>query len=1393
MWQRSSDCWCLNRRQAWLALLGALGCLASTPSANAQARSSEEVRPASEADAGASLPLSPARSSAGAKIGLAPGLPGPSSGGTVIPNRWIVVLKDSIKHPGALASKQVDRAGGELGPVYRWALKGYAAELSKADVESLRKKSSVKYVVPDRIDEATSQTTPLGVERIYGLTNPELDIDETDDVRINVDVAVIDTGIDYENSDLNVYERTNCVPPGEDLDTEGEATECVDGAGTDGRGHGTHVAGTIGALDNGSGVVGVAPGARLWAVRVLSNQGKGSESWIMTGVDWVTAHANQIEVANMSLGCSCSQPALETAITASTEAGVVYVVAAGNNHSDASGFSPAKNPDAITVSALADFDGKPGGLAKSNCYGHDYSEYGIDDNLASFSNYGEDVDVAAPGVCIVSTWIEGKLVIDNGTSMASPHVAGAAALLAAKDNPEDLEDVEAIREAIVANGNSEWTDSSEDGVQEPLLDIGRIVTEPPTIDSETEATLKGRIDPEGEETKYYFEYGPSTEYGNTVPAPNGSVGSGSGYVRVSEPVKELKGRTAYHVRVVAVRGSETDYGQDVLFGTTEPSAATDSASDVHGNYATLNATVNPEGLPTTYYFEYGPTTEYGWNTPSWPAALEAGIEDIAVNNVAGALTGNRTYHYRVVAKNFAGTVYGEDESLETPPSEWAAEPIPTVENEEEEEDQELRDIACVAHNRCIAIGDDLSGRWPVADHWDGSEWTSEPLPFGEGESQLQLESISCSSRTWCVAVGDAWRPPSGENEEYGYHVAFAQWDGWEWEVTDLPRPNDADTNVIDLHDVSCVSRDACMAVGQYSLATEYWHFIPLVYWWDGNEWSRVEQPAGLSGSDRLSPWGVSCVSASWCMATGTNALAYNVESVKHRAVAELWDGQGWEVTEDDTSGLRAYLSNVSCATSDACSAIEGNYFVQSAPDVLRWNGGEWSGESLPDPPGTEREESWDISCPAVDSCTIAAETFAQKTEMPGAFAWNGKDWSVQSTADAAQELETPAGFGGRLEGVSCSAAGRCFAAGRYREYGFPNGHYCCGVARPRSVVESYRAPGPATATDPATAVGWTSATLNATVNPEGSETSYQFEYGTSKEYGSSAPASPEGIGSGSEDVALTEAIGGLEPATTYHFRVKATNSEGTTYGEDGAFRTPPIAPLISVRLSAEAGSEEGQLNEPEGLDVDAEGNVWVADTENNRIEEFDPTGELLLQFGSSGSGNGQFNKPYALAVDSEGSVWVADTFNSRLQKFNAKGEYLATFGSEGSGSGQLYHPYGLSFDTAGNLWVADTWNQRIEEFGPEGEYLGQFATSASPTDVAPDAEGNLWVAEYAFNRVRKYDRGRRTADAGRGLRRLCARRISLADRSFAGCRWQPLGRRLRKRPSPGRSIPKANT
>ncbi len=332
-------------------------------------------------------------------------------------------------------------------------------------------------IVPDEIISIAGQSVPTGVRRVSGKDSLVADINGADP-QVDADVAIVDTGIGGRTTraheDLNIVGGISC------------STDNPNSWG-DPNGHGTHVAGTVGALDNGIGVVGVAPGVRLWSVRILDSAGNGLVSWYVCGLDWIAAQRDPndpsrplIEAVNMSVARSGSddgncgyttKDVMHRAICRLVAAGVTVVAAAGNNHFNASKLKPASYDEVITVSALADTDGKPGGLGGPLCYS--WGGYDVDDTFADFSNYGHDVDLIAPGKCIFSTLPGNAYGYISGTSMAAPHVTGAAALyLSSRPGATPAQ----VRDALIAAGTFDWKLSTDpDSRHEPLLDVSHIV------------------------------------------------------------------------------------------------------------------------------------------------------------------------------------------------------------------------------------------------------------------------------------------------------------------------------------------------------------------------------------------------------------------------------------------------------------------------------------------------------------------------------------------------------------------------------------------------------------------------------------------------------------------------------------------------------------------------------------------------------------------------------------------------------------------------------------------------------------------------------------------------------------------------------------------------------
>jgi subtilisin family serine protease len=402
------------------------------------------------------------------------------------PGRVIVLLRD-----GADADAAATRArghGARVDRTFRTALRGYVAEVGPGQARRLAADPAVAAVVPDaRIagDEGIiAQHTPYGVRRIFGTKSTAARINGADE-RVDADVAIFDTGIDPTHTDLNVAGGYNC-------------TTSTRSAWKDEQGHGTHVAGTVGAIDNGSGVVGVAPGVRLWSVRILDRNGEGYLSWWICGLDWIAAQKDPadpsrplIEAVNMSVtrwgsddgNCGkTNNDALHQAICRVVAKGITVVAAAANDSGAASKRTPAAYNEVITVSALADSDGKPGALGGNLCYS--WGTYDKDDTFADFSNYGHDVDLIAPGKCIYSTKRGETYGYSSGTSMAAPHVAGAAALyLASRPGAPPSE----VRWALRTMGNLDWKTSTDpDGKPEPLLDLRKLA---PLADFAPAATL----------------------------------------------------------------------------------------------------------------------------------------------------------------------------------------------------------------------------------------------------------------------------------------------------------------------------------------------------------------------------------------------------------------------------------------------------------------------------------------------------------------------------------------------------------------------------------------------------------------------------------------------------------------------------------------------------------------------------------------------------------------------------------------------------------------------------------------------------------------------------------------------------------------------------------------
>lgn len=310
-----------------------------------------------------------------------------------------------------------------------------------AIVDEVIKDEKVEQLPPDEVNDDIvlgDDEVTTGIARIGGPYPSQLNWN-------NVHVAVVDTGVDASHPDLNVVGELDVVC----LSTPNDCAP-----GDDPQGHGTHVAGTIGALGNGDGVVGVAPGVPIHNVRVLNSDGSGYLTDILAGLEYALDNP-EVKVVNMSLGGpsgSSLDADFEAALDALEAAGVVVAIAAGNETQNTANVVPAGLNRGIVVSA------------------YDVSN-GNDNGFGWFSNFGDDVDIAAPGVGILSTYPGGDYQALDGTSMATPHVAGAAAVYM-ELNPNAT--ATSVIDAIVATGENGYTGQGGDH-PEPLLDFGALV------------------------------------------------------------------------------------------------------------------------------------------------------------------------------------------------------------------------------------------------------------------------------------------------------------------------------------------------------------------------------------------------------------------------------------------------------------------------------------------------------------------------------------------------------------------------------------------------------------------------------------------------------------------------------------------------------------------------------------------------------------------------------------------------------------------------------------------------------------------------------------------------------------------------------------------------------
>ncbi|MBM0234466.1 S8 family peptidase [Micromonospora sp. STR1_7] len=366
-----------------------------------------------------------------------------AGGATAVPDSYIVVLKDSAvarDRVGDTAKRLSGRHGGTVARTYGTALRGFEVTVSAKAAARIAADPAVAYVEQNHtVSISGTQANPpsWGLDRIDQRNLPLNSSYTYPNTASNVHAYIIDTGIRFSHNDFG-----GRATSGYDAVDGGSADDC--------NGHGTHVAGTV-----GGSAYGVAKGVQLVGVRVLNCSGSGTNAGVIAGVDWVTQNAIKPAVANMSLGGGANS-SLDTAVRNSIASGVTYGLAAGNdNGANACNTSPARTAEAITVGSTTSSDAR-----------------------SSFSNVGTCLDIFAPGSSITSAWYTSNTATNtiSGTSMATPHVVGAAALLASANpgwTPQQ------VRDQMVANATPNVVSNPGSGSPNRLLYVGAGGTTPP--------------------------------------------------------------------------------------------------------------------------------------------------------------------------------------------------------------------------------------------------------------------------------------------------------------------------------------------------------------------------------------------------------------------------------------------------------------------------------------------------------------------------------------------------------------------------------------------------------------------------------------------------------------------------------------------------------------------------------------------------------------------------------------------------------------------------------------------------------------------------------------------------------------------------------------------------
>lgn len=803
-----------------------------------------------------------------------------------------------------------------------------------------------------------------------------------------------------------------------------------------------------------------------------------------------------------------------------------------------------------------------------------------------------------------------------------------------------------------------------------------VPTDPPDGASEITtqgATLNANVNPNGTQTHAYFEYGPTSAYGTRL--PQGSdiyVGSGTESVLVTQPVSGLQPNKTYHFRTVVYNSwSGAIYGPDQTFTTlaAAPTVAVRSATHISETGATLRGTVNPNNMASTYRFEYGPTTSYGTSVPVPDGSAGSGYGAAAVSAVIHGLQSGSTYHYRVVATNAKGTSVSADQVLPTVP--WVASKTSPV---------SISDPG-TSNQWVYFVGRD-SAIWEWG--WNGSEWSLTRLGGQvKAGSGLAPDYIQSSGRKTVYYV-DA---TTGTIAYWGW----APQGGW-FSGNLGGHPVAANTTPNALYDANTDTTDVFYA----DASGELWYWE----WTASGGWSNRAIGGHLAS-------GSSPTTTSWIGASDAKSVYY-VDSGGSIAYWAWAPGSGWKAGL--LSARPARLGSTPSALYDPNTDTTEVYY-EAQGTLWRWEWTEAEGWK-----NYELANSVSGSNIAIDWIQASDSKAAYYVDAYGALAsWTwapGGVWQAHSLGgDVAPATSPTVVYSPQPDTTDlyyASPGGEIWRLHWTEANEWEDG----------TVTDGVFAPAPMVKTVTARQVQATGATLEATVNPQGLDTHYSFEYDKTQYlpgeagHGTTVPVPAQDVGAGTSPVTVTTSVSSLQPATRYHFRIVASNEGGTTAATEQWFFTPGPPTATTEAATAITGTS-AKLNGT----VNPEGAAATYQFEYGPTTAYGTS--VPVPAGSAGSGISPLAESQTIAVQPESTYHFRITAISAEGTVHGEDRTFATSATRlnGMATTDPFNATNSAVSNFGTNWSALGWSAGAKPKGQDN------TNGWGPSDAYPTING----------------------------------------------------------------------